>query len=129
MQLTGYRPGAEDLVQETSLKALRKFRQLRDLGKAEPWLLQILINTFRDQYRRQKNSIRDTDTELTEEIIRSVAVKQYNTKQIFGELHSEELLAALSTVPAEFRLAVTLVDIQNYSYRESADLLQCSTGT
>ncbi|MCH8068653.1 MAG: sigma-70 family RNA polymerase sigma factor [Candidatus Marinimicrobia bacterium] len=129
LRLTGSKEGAEDLVQESSLKAFRKFDQLQDTNKVKGWFLQILLNTFRDRYRRQKRKAGIVDIELTEELVASASIKAYDQEKIFGDLVEDEVQEALSKLPAEFRAVVILSDLQDCSYQEIADILQCPMGT
>ncbi|MCH7558953.1 MAG: sigma-70 family RNA polymerase sigma factor [Planctomycetes bacterium] len=129
LRLTGSKEGAEDLVQESSLKAFRKFDQLQDMNKVKGWFLQILLNTFRDRYRRQKRKAGIVDIELTEELVASASIKAYDQEKIFGDLVEDEVQEALSKLPAEFRAVVILSDLQDCSYQEIADILQCPMGT
>lgn len=129
LRLTGSKEGAEDLVQESSLKAFRKFDQLQDTNKSKGWFLQILLNTFRDSYRKQKRKAGVVDVELTEELVASASIKAYDQEKIFNYLVEGEVQEALSKLPVEFRSVVILSDLQDCSYQEIADILQCSLGT
>lgn len=129
LRLTGSREKAEDVVQESSLKAFRKFDQLQDTNKAKGWFLQILFNTIRDRYRKQKSKPDIVDIELTEELVASAAIKKYDQEKIFGALFEDEVQEALSKLPAEFRAVIILYDLEDCTYKEIADILQCSMGT
>ncbi|MCH7612949.1 MAG: RNA polymerase sigma factor [Candidatus Marinimicrobia bacterium] len=129
LRLTGFKEGAEDLVQESSLKAFRKFGQLRDVNKAKGWFLQILLNTFRDRYRKKKRKAEVVYVELTEELVAFASIKAYDQEKIFNYLVEGEVQGALSKLPSEFRSVVILCDLQDCSYQEIADILQCPLGT
>jgi len=129
LRLTGSREKAEDLVQESSLKAFKKFGQLQDTNKAKGWFLQILFNTFRDRYRKEKRQTGTVDLELTEELVASISIKKYDQEKVFSHLFEDEVQEALSKLPAEFRAVVILSDLEDCTYKEIADILQCSMGT
>jgi RNA polymerase sigma-70 factor (ECF subfamily) len=129
LRLTGSKERAEDLVQESSLKAFRKFEQLADMNKAKSWFLQILVNTFRDRHRKRKSKPEVVDIELTEELVASASIKNFDQDQIFGNLLEDTVQEALSGLPDEFRAVVILSDLEECSYKEIAGILQCSMGT
>lgn len=129
LRLTGSKEKAEDLVQESSLKAFRKFGQLEDTTKIRGWLLQILFNTFRDHYRKKKSRSGIVDIELSEEVVASASLKEYDQEQSFGELLEDEVQEALVQLPEEFRAVIVLYELQDCSYQEIAEILECSMGT
>lgn len=129
LRLTGSKQKAEDLVQDSALKAFEKFDQLQDTNKAKAWFFQILMNTFRDRYRKQKRNPAVSDIELTEELVASASIKKYNQEKVFGELGEDEIQEALLKLPEEFRTVVILSELQDCSYKEIAGILECPMGT
>lgn len=115
---------ADDLVQETLSKALRKSSQLRDLEMMHSWLFSILTNCWRD-YFRQHQEMEDIDeidelhfaSELTpeDECAQSQVVKQVR--------------AAVAALPPGQRHVLTLVDLEAFSYTEVAAILEIPVGT
>lgn len=119
------RHDAEDLVQDTCLRAYRRLHQLDDPRRSRSWLLRILTRTYIDLYRwRQRQpelvpyveDVGRSDTQTPEEAV-------------LGRLLDDELKAAIESLPEEFRLAVLLADVEGLTYREVADSLDCPIGT
>lgn len=112
---------ADDLVQETFLKALRHLGQLRDVSALDAWLSNILFNCWRDHVRRQK-TMEDIDALAEDE-------------EMAGELSEQrsEVVArvreAIAQLPASHREVLMLVDLAGYSYADVAQLLNVPTGT
>lgn len=131
LRLTKNREDAEDLVQETCLKAFENLDSLRSEGKAKAWLLKILTNTFINKYRKEKTMPEHVDVEP--DFIEPIFYKsgQYVDieKEIFSKVMDEEVKDAIDSLPVEFRMVVQLVDIEELSYREVEDILKISSGT
>lgn len=128
LRLTRSKEKAEDLVQETSLKAFRAFEQLDKHTSAKSWFLTILFNIFRNNYKRQKQAP-FVDLELTEELLASASAISYDQEAVFGGLMEDEVQQALSELPEEFRSAIILSDLEDCSHREITEILGCSMGT
>jgi RNA polymerase sigma-70 factor (ECF subfamily) len=134
-RLTGTRAEAEDLVQDTLLKAFRSRKQYRAGTNPRAWLLAILRNTFLNGYRR-KNLERkvfdgpDADT-LASGWIGASSLQAMRDPHS-GALHNlleAPLLAAIDELPPEFKMTVMLADIEELSYREIAESMSCPIGT
>lgn len=125
---------AEDLLQETILRAYRFFHQFAEGTNCRAWLLAILYNNFRNSYRR---GAREQPAATSEEFNREVEARSLLADQ--AQFNPEELLAsrmigrqielALNAIPAEFREALLLVDVQELNYQEVADVLEVPLGT
>jgi RNA polymerase sigma-70 factor (ECF subfamily) len=135
-RLTGEHAAAEDLVQETYLKAYQAFHQFVPDRDARPWLMRILLNTFRDHVRRECRvppSFYPEDLDAWYEAswrshrshIRAVGPEE----QVIARSFADEVAAALADLSSDFRTVVLLADIEGYSYREIADLVECPLGT
>lgn len=131
MRLTKNREDAEDLVQETCLKAFENLDSLRSEGKAKAWLLRILTNIFINKHRKVKTLPEEVDIES--DFLEPITYKsgQYFDleKEIFSKVMDEEIKDAMDSLPMEFRMVVLLVDIEELSYREVEDILKISPGT
>jgi RNA polymerase sigma-70 factor (ECF subfamily) len=134
-RLTGSRAGAEDLVQDTLLKAFRSRRQYRAGTNPRAWLLAILRNTFLNGYRRRNLERRvfdgpDADT-LAPGWIGASSLRSTRDPQSGGlqPLLEAPLLAAIDELPPEFKMTVLLADIEEMSYREIAESMSCPIGT
>ena len=128
LYLTRSKDEAEDLVQETSLKAFEGFDRLERPGSAKSWFLTILFNTFRNRYKRHKQAP-ILDIELTEELVATASIKLYDQEKLFGELMEDEVHRALSELPSEFRSVILLADLEECSHREIAEILACPMGS
>ncbi len=131
MRLTKNRQDAEDLVQETCLKAFENIGSLRSENKAKAWLLKILTNTFINKYKKEQNSPEEIDVEpdFLEPIFYKSGQYVDLEKEIFSAVMDEEAKEAIESLPVEFRMVVLLVDIEELSYREVQEILNISSGT
>lgn len=112
---------AEDLAQETLAKALTKAGQLKSMDALEGWLFRIMANLWRDHVRRDRpmDSMEDVDvrTEETPEELNSQQQTVVRVRRALGEL------------PENYRIALALVDIEGFSYSESAVIMDVPVGT
>lgn len=126
---------AEDLVQETYLKAFRSFGQFQVGTNCKAWLFRILTNTFINKYRRRIKEKEILEKEMYAS--RLFASTDWEEQQLEGSPEatltnrflSDEVLAALQKVPADFRRIVLLSDLHNFSYREVAQMVHIPIGT
>lgn len=135
MRLTRSPGDAEDLVQETFLKAYKAFEQFEPGTNCKAWLFRILTNTFINKYRR-----RVKEREILEGSQRTAAQhflvhppskrSSLDPANAFADKFlSDEVLKALEEVPADFRAVVILSDIEGFSYKEVADIVDIPVGT
>jgi RNA polymerase sigma-70 factor (ECF subfamily) len=135
LRLTRSACEAEDLVQETYLKAFRSFSQFEMGTNCKAWLFRILTNTFINKYRRKVKEREILDSEF-----RNPDSKDGEVGDHFGKGHtpesdmanrflSDEVLRALEKVPLDFRLVVVLSDIYGCSYKEIASKVKIPIGT
>jgi RNA polymerase sigma-70 factor, ECF subfamily len=121
LSLCGTMDRAEDLVQDTFLRALTHYESFQPGTNLAAWLVTILRNVFRDQYRKRQREVEDAEGRyagaLTTEPEQTVLVE-------FAEFR-----AALTKLPAEQRDALLLVGASDFSYDEAAALCSCATGT
>ena len=131
LRLTRNREDAEDLVQETCLKAFENLDSLRSHGKAKAWFLKILTNTFINKYRKGKLMPQEVDVEpdFLEPIFYKSGQYFDLEKDLFSRVMDDEVKDAIDSLPIEFRTVVLLVDIEELSYREVEDILKISPGT
>jgi RNA polymerase sigma-70 factor (ECF subfamily) len=131
LRLTRNREDAEDLVQETCLKAFENLDSLRSHGKAKAWLFKILTNTFINKYRKGKLMPQEVDVEpdFLEPIFYKSGQYFDLEKDLFSRVMDDEVKDAIDSLPIEFRMVVLLVDIEELSYREVEDILKISPGT
>ena len=126
---------AEDLVQDTVVKAMRARDQFTPGTNLKAWLLRILTNTFINRYRRgglERDLFDGPDADsLTDGWVGATTMRAMRDPetQALSPLVEAEVQRALDDLPAEFRLAVVLSDIEELSYKEIADAMGCPIGT
>jgi RNA polymerase sigma-70 factor, ECF subfamily len=121
---------AEDLVQDTMLKAYRSWRQYRPGTNAKGWLLTILRNTFINDYRRRKLEPVAMDLEGVEPhaAVRDMAESDPEGN-FFAQIVDQRVLEAIDALPTEFREVLVLSDMEGMSYADIAEALQVPVGT
>ena len=137
MRLTKNGGDAEDLVQESMLKAYRYFDKYEQGTNCKAWLFKIMTNTFINRYRRRQKRrefLVDDDYRPLQE--RAVAPEPNPLYQFFGDqdtmfhrLFGDEVKAALEDIPVDFRMVVLLADLQDFAYKEIAEIMDCPIGT
>ncbi len=127
---------AEDLAQQTLLKAFRAIDSLRENEGVKAWLTTILRNTWTDQWR--KNARADADVSLDNLPFEPAAPKRaaepdttgpHLPDDILQSLSDLDLLRSLRRLPAEMRWTVLLVDVAGHDYQQAAEILQVPIGT
>jgi len=132
LRLSGSQQSAEELVQETYLRAFRGWRGYRPGSNLAAWLATILRNVFLDEARRQsrrpaQESFEDTsEYYLYNHLTESGAEPQ---EAVLNKLSGGAIVDALGDVPPAFREVVVLVDIGDFSYQDAADILGVPIGT
>jgi RNA polymerase sigma-70 factor (ECF subfamily) len=130
LRLTGDPSQAEDLVQDTMLKAYRAWRQYRPGTNAKGWLLTILRNTFINDYRRRKLEPVAMDLEAVEPHALYRAVEETDPEgAFFSKIVDAKVLEAIDALAPEFREVLVLSDIEGMRYAEIAETLQVPVGT
>ena len=124
---------AEDLVQETMLKAFRFFKKFDKGTNSKAWLFQIMKNSFINNYRKsakQPNKVDYDDIQNFYETIKSNEIKSKHFEgDAFSDVLDDDIVHALSKLPDDFRTIVFLSDIEGYTYEEIADFMDCPIGT
>ena len=125
---------AEDLVQDTVLTAYRFFDRFEAGSNCKAWLFKILTNTFINKYRRRVRE-REVRDQLVEDEAPSLISEQNreaskNPERFLpSNLMSEDVRRALDAVPSDYRMAVVLCDLEDFSYKEIAEIMDCPVGT
>jgi RNA polymerase sigma-70 factor (ECF subfamily) len=129
LRLTRRPQDAEDLVQETYLKAFRASNQFERGTNLKAWLFTILHNTFRNMRRHDGRNPVDVNSETVEQAV-DVAGEDHSPEQLLTRATLDvDLQAALDALPDAFRQAVWLRDVEEFSYAEIADMLEVPIGT
>jgi RNA polymerase sigma-70 factor, ECF subfamily len=130
--LCGDRDRSADLVQETFLRAFRFFHQFEPGTNCRAWLLTILHNTFRNQYRagqRERGQLDIDEPGAAREATAASGVDSDPQALVLSEMMDQEIVQALGELPEEFRSAIVAVDLQELTYEEGARVLGCPVGT
>ncbi len=130
-RIAGSREDAEDLVQETYVRAFRNWRSYEPGTNLRAWLLRILTNLNIDRGRRSQ---RAPDTQSLEESDYFLYGKlddqsESDVEKLVGQLSQDSIVDALAAVPHDFRDVVVLVDLSDFSYADAARILDIPIGT
>jgi RNA polymerase sigma-70 factor (ECF subfamily) len=127
---------AEDLVQDVILRAYRFWDSFERDSNCKAWLFKILTNTFINGYQKAKRSREVLSAAVSEQqVTDGVLVHEGSQSQrdpegiLLDRSLSEDVARALAEIPADFRLAVVLCDVEGFSYKEIAEIMECPVGT
>jgi RNA polymerase sigma-70 factor (ECF subfamily) len=135
LRMTRSKTDAEDLVQETYLRAYRGYASFTDGTNLRAWLFRILTNTFINTYRAKQRRVQETELDDVEDLylyrrISNVDVASRSAEDTLFELFpDDEVKAALESLPESFRLPVLLADVEGFAYKEIAEMLDIPIGT
>lgn len=135
LRLTRSPESAEDLLQETYLKAYRHYASFRTGTNLRAWLFKILKNTFINDYRRRKQlppMVDFADLEETSEAVLAAvepAVTPSPEEELLEATMDGEVRQALAALPHNYKVVVLLADIADYGYKEIAEILAIPVGT
>lgn len=133
LRLTTDPNDAEDLVQDTIVKAYRFFSSYEKGTNAKAWLFRILKNSFINNYRKTSKQPQQVDYDEVESYYENIRAERTETSDLerlmFRELMDDELSNALSRLPEDFRTVVLLCDVEGYTYEEIANMLDVPIGT
>jgi RNA polymerase sigma-70 factor (ECF subfamily) len=128
---------AEDLVQDALLRAYRFFDTFEAGTNCKAWLFRILTNVFCNRYREREreyevmNEAESSDANL-EQFLAGVGKMTEGRdveSALLGRMVSADVEKALAAVPPDFRMAVILADLEDFSYKEIAEIMDCPAGT
>jgi RNA polymerase sigma-70 factor (ECF subfamily) len=134
LRMTRNRTEAEDLLQETYLKAFRAYGRFEEGTNLRAWLFRILTNTYISTYRKRQRAPLETDVDDVEDLylyrrLEAAGLSQSAEDAALERLTAPEVLAALDELPEQFRLAVLLSDVEQFSYKEIAEITDVPIGT
>jgi RNA polymerase sigma-70 factor, ECF subfamily len=137
LRMTRNEKDAEDLVQDTLLRAYRFFDTFEAGTNCKAWLFRILTNVFCNRYREREREheimteAESSDANL-EQFLAGVgqgADGRDAEGALLGRMVSADVEKALAAVPPDFRMAVILADLEDFSYKEIAEIMECPAGT
>jgi RNA polymerase sigma-70 factor (ECF subfamily) len=137
MRMTRNRSDAEDLVQETFIKAWRSFATYQQGTNLRAWLFRIMTNTYINKYNAQQRKPTETELDDVEELFlykRLGAVDQSQLSQsaedqMLSLFTDDEVKKSLEELPEQFRIPVLMSDVEGFSYKEIAEILEIPLGT
>ena len=137
LRMTRNGADAEDLVQETYLKAFRSFGGFQAGTNLRAWLYRILTNTFINSYRTKKRRPVETELDEGEDLhlfrrlggLEAFAASRSAEDELMDWFTDAEVTDALESLPESFRIPVLLADVEGFSYKEIAEMLEIPIGT
>jgi RNA polymerase sigma-70 factor, ECF subfamily len=126
---------AEDLVQETYLKAYRYYDKFQEGTNFKAWLFKIMKNTFINNYRKKQQAPPQSDfadieesfeSQVSDEMARQIKSPE---QEFLENVLDEDVQRALDSLPADYRMVVLLADLEGFSYKEIAEILEVPVGT
>ncbi len=135
LRMTRNSADAEDLVQETYLRAYRGFGNFAEGTNLRAWLFRILTNTYINRYRAKQRRPQETDLAEVQDLylykrISGIDAASLSAEDTLFDLFTDdEVKAALEELPESFRLPVLLADVEGFSYKEIAEMLEIPVGT
>ena len=121
ISLSGNVDRADDLVQETMLRALANIHSFQPGTNMSAWLFTILRNLFRSEYRKRRREVEDADGSYAEML--------KSQPEQTSHVEFKEFSAALSKLPEDQREALILIGASGFSYEEAAEICGCAVGT
>ncbi|MGH9122325.1 MAG: sigma-70 family RNA polymerase sigma factor, partial [Acidimicrobiales bacterium] len=131
LRMTRNPSDAEDLVQETYLKAFRAFGGFQEGTNLKAWLYKILTNTFINSYRARRRRPEQSELDDVEELylyrrlggLEAVAASRSAEEEVLDHITDAQVKHAVESLPEQFRMAVLLADVEGFSYKEIADIM------
>ncbi|MFB6357375.1 MAG: sigma-70 family RNA polymerase sigma factor [bacterium] len=135
MSISRSKQDAEDLVQDTFMRAYRYFHQYTPGTNCKAWLFTILRNLYNTQYKKYKRTPDQVHYENEEEIYDHMVEENLTSvikdpeHEFFDNILPKEIVEAIEDLPEDFRETLILADLEDFSYKEISDILDCPIGT
>ena len=129
LYMAGNESDAQDLVQDTYLRAYKFFDKFEEGTNCKAWLLKILRNTFINTIRHSSRQLKVVHLADMEDRGLELSSNVNAEDGISGNLLDDEIVDAMNELPLEYRTAVLLADIEMLPYKEIADIISCPIGT
>jgi len=128
--LTRNHAEAEDLVQETYVRAIPAMRRLRPASNTKGWLFTILRNVWLNQLRKWRNGPQMVEIDVGDGVASSIVETSKDSHDLYvSKLEAEQVRAAIQGLPVDFREIILLREYEDLSYQEIANVLECPVGT
>ena len=137
LRMTRNPADAEDLVQETYLRAYRGFGGFQEGTNLKAWLYRILTNTYINSYRAKQRRPEETDLDEVEDLylykrlggLEAASFGRSAEDELMDTFSEAEVKEAIEALPENFRMAVLLADVEGFAYKEIAEILEIPIGT
>ncbi len=136
LRMTRNPTDAEDLVQETMLRAYRAFDRFEEGTNLKAWLFRIMTNAYINTYRKRQREPKKVSTEEVEDFDLYQELKNHDDqfsqtpeRIVLDSLVDSDIIEAIDDLPEQFRLAVVLSDVEGFSYAEMAEIMDVPMGT
>jgi RNA polymerase sigma-70 factor, ECF subfamily len=137
LRMTRNPADAEDLVQETFIRAYRGFPSFTDGTNLRAWLYRILTNTFINSYRAKQRRPEQTDLDDVEDLylykrlggLEAATMGRSAEDELMDMFTDSDVKDAIDALPEQFRVAVLLADVEGFSYKEIAEIMDIPIGT
>jgi RNA polymerase sigma-70 factor (ECF subfamily) len=137
VHMTRNRADAEDLVQETYLRAYRGFGGFQEGTNLKAWLFRILTNAYINSYRSKQRRPQEADLEDVEDLylyhhlpsVEQATRGRSSESHVLERISDCEVKAAIESLPEQYRLPVYLADVEGFAYKEIAEMLDIPIGT
>ena len=137
MRMTRNPADAEDLVQETLIRAYRGFEGFSDGTNLRAWLYRILTNTFINSYRAKQRRPEQTELDESEDLylyrrlggLEAAKMGRSAEDEMLDLFSETEVKSAIEALPESFRMCVLLADVEGFAYKEIAEMLDIPIGT
>ena len=135
LRMTRNPADAEDVVQETFLKAYRAYDTFTEGTNLKAWLYRILTNTYINKYRKKQRRPNEVELGELQDLYLYKRLGEHSGAQVSAESEAldlfvdEDIIEALESLPENFRLPVLYADVEGFSYKEIAEILDVPIGT
>jgi RNA polymerase sigma-70 factor (ECF subfamily) len=135
LRMTRNPADAEDVVQETFLKAYRAYDSFTEGTNLKAWLYRILTNTYINRYRKKQRRPSEVELGELQDLYLYKRLGEHSGAQVSAESEAldmfvdEDIVEALESLPENFRLPVLYADVEGFSYKEIAEILDVPIGT
>ncbi len=136
LRMTRNPADAEDLVQETMLRAYRSFDRFEEGTNLKAWLFRIMTNAYINTYRKKQREPKKVSADEVEDFDLYQELKNHDDqfsqtpeRIVLDSLVDSDIIEAIDDLPEQFRLAVVLSDVEGFSYAEMAEIMDVPLGT